>query len=156
MKYRRACIVVFVLAAVCAVLFSCRPRGVLSAREMEDILVDLHKCDGVMYAAGYDISSSVTEQKYYAVLLEKRGITQAQFDSSLMWYTNHPQRFDKIYPRVKERLKAELGQLQEEDAGTLVAKEPLRESRKLRPLGDVMDEHLHGFKPVILRQTKEK
>ena len=40
-------------------------------------------------------------------MLEKHGTTQAEFDSSLVWYTAHPQLFDKIYPKVIARLSAE-------------------------------------------------
>ena len=40
-------------------------------------------------------------------MLEKHGITQSQFDSSLVWYTAHPVFFDKIYPKVQAELKAE-------------------------------------------------
>ena len=44
---------------------------------------------------------------YYAQVMEKHGITQAEFDSSLVWYTAHPSLFDKIYPKVLAELKAE-------------------------------------------------
>ena len=150
------CLCITLLVLGCLLLGSCRPRGILSSREMEDILVDLHIGDGIMYVAGYDISSSDTEQRIFAVLLEKRGVTQAQFDSSLVWYTNHPQRFDKIYPRVCARLTAERNALELGGAETL---QPVRHSavnRKLRPLDELMEEQMHGFKPLILRQTKEK
>ena len=144
------------VALLCVCMASCRPRGVLSPREMEDLLVDLHIGDGIMYVGGYDISSSDAEQRIYAVLLEKRGVTQAQFDSSLVWYTNHPQRFDKMYPRICARLEEKQRQLQEGVADELRPAAPVREQRKLRPLDQLMDEQIHGFKPLILRQTKEK
>jgi hypothetical protein len=44
---------------------------------------------------------------YYKNVLNKHGITQAQFDSSLVWYTDNPQIFNKIYPKVIERLDAD-------------------------------------------------
>ena len=40
-------------------------------------------------------------------MLDKHGITQAEFDSSLVWFTDNPQIFNKIYPKVIERLEAD-------------------------------------------------
>ena len=44
------------------------------------------------------------------MVLEKHGITQAQFDSSLVWYTANPQLFDKIYPKVLAAIEEEKDQ----------------------------------------------
>ena len=40
-------------------------------------------------------------------MLERHSVTQAEFDSSLVWYTAHPQLFDKIYPKVMADLQKE-------------------------------------------------
>ena len=39
--------------------------------------------------------------------MAKHGVTQAQFDSSLVWYTDHPLLFNRVYPKVLDQLKAE-------------------------------------------------
>ena len=85
----------------------CRPRGVLSNREMRDVLYDLHRVDGALQVAGYHYSHDQEVAAYYKNVLNKHGITQAQFDSSLVWYTDNPQIFNKIYPKVIERLDAD-------------------------------------------------
>ncbi len=96
------------LLSVLAVIFSgCRPRGILSSREMRSLLVDLHKTDGMLQVNGWQISNDEVRDIYYAQVLEKHGTTQAQFDSSLVWYTAHPQFFNKIYPKVLKELEAE-------------------------------------------------
>lgn len=86
----------------------CRPKGVLSSREMRDVLYDLHRTDGAIQVAGYNYSHDEELAAYYKSVLDKHGITQAQFDSSLVWYTDNPQRFNKIYPKVVARLEADL------------------------------------------------
>lgn len=86
-------------------LLSCRPSGVLSSRQMRDILFDLHYADAVLQVAGYNYGHDEALAKYYQSVLDKYGVTQAQFDSSLVWYTDNPQIFDKIYPRVMTRLE---------------------------------------------------
>ena len=88
-------------------LAGCRPRGVLSSREMRSVLHDLHRADAILQVAGYNYGHDEALAKYYQQVLAKHGITQAQFDSSLVWYTDHPQRFDKIYPKVVADLEAE-------------------------------------------------
>ena len=74
---------------------------------MREVMVDLHKTDALLQVSGLQHGHNEAEDIYYALVLERHGITQAQFDSSLVWYTAHPQLFDKIYPRVLNDLKAE-------------------------------------------------
>ncbi len=86
---------------------SCRPHGVLSSRQMRLVMADLHKTDALLQVSGLQHGHNDAEDIYYALVLEKHGITQAEFDSSLVWYTAHPQLFDKIYPRVMTQLAKE-------------------------------------------------
>ena len=88
-------------------LAGCRPRYVLSSKQMRAVLHDLHRADAILQVAGYNYGNDEALAKYYQRVLDKHGITQAQFDSSLVWYTDHPQRFDKIYPRVVASLEEE-------------------------------------------------
>lgn len=85
----------------------CRPKGILHSGEMRRVLADLHKTDALVQSLGLQYGHDEALNIYYAQVLEKHGITQAQFDSSLVWYTAHPVLFDKIYPKVQADLKAE-------------------------------------------------
>lgn len=105
MKSKGVNIVCFLLIAIAFV--GCRPRTVLSNREMRDVLYDLHRVDGAMQIAGYNYGHNQELASYYKSVLDKHGITQAQFDSSLVWFTDNPQIFNKIYPKVLERLEAD-------------------------------------------------
>ncbi len=94
------------LLALC--LVGCaRPDDVMRAGKMEDVLYDLHIAEGIIYARGYAYGHDSLVAKYYESVLAKHGITQAEFDSSLVWYTDHPLRFNKIYPKVIARLEAD-------------------------------------------------
>lgn len=79
----------------------------LSSREMRDVMVDLHKTDAMLQISGLRFNEYEERDKYYAAVMEAHGTTQAQFDSSLVWYTAHPQFFNKIYPKVLAKLEAE-------------------------------------------------
>ena len=121
------------LLSVLAILSTgCRPRGILSSREMRSLLVDLHKTDGMLQVNGWQISNDEVRDIYYAQVLEKHGTTQAQFDSSLVWYTAHPQFFNKIYPKVLKELEAEETAFNELYAEELsaVARQPAEENRQ--------------------------
>jgi len=99
---------ILILLIITVAFVSCRPKGILHSREMRKVLVDLHKTDAMLQIAGYTtINNPEARTIYYAQVLERHGITQAEFDSSLVWYTAHPQLFDKIYPKVLADLKAE-------------------------------------------------
>ena len=74
---------------------------------MRNVLYDLHRADGAIQTAGYNYSHDQEVAGYYKNILDKHGITQAQFDTSLVWYTNNPQIFNKIYPKVVARLEAD-------------------------------------------------
>ena len=69
--------------------------------------MDLHKTDALLQMSGLGMKDQEAKQIYYAQVLEQHGVTQAQFDSSLVWYTAHPQLFNKIYPKVLAELEAE-------------------------------------------------
>ena len=88
-------------------LTGCRPKGILHSWEMRDILIDLHKTDALLYTKRVRNGDFEGRTIYYAQVMEKHGTTQAQFDSSLVWYTAHPNLFNKIYPKVLAELKEE-------------------------------------------------
>lgn len=106
MKRWKPYIVVLTLCVIFPTLSGCRPKGILHSWEMRELLVDLHKTDALLQISGLQYNQE-KKNYYYAQVLEKHGTTQAQFDSSLVWYTAHPKLFDKIYPKVLKELKEE-------------------------------------------------
>lgn len=96
------------ILCVALAMVGCRPDGVLSNKEMRDVLYDLHRMDGALQTAGYNYGHDEEVSAYYQSVLDSHGITQAQFDSSLVWFTDNPQIFNKIYPNVVARLQADM------------------------------------------------
>ncbi len=97
----------FIVAVVLNVFFeSCgnRPEGVLNSRKMEDLLVEMHVLEGTLRASGNYYGSGSDTRQYYDVLFEKYGVSLADFDSSLVWYTKHPKEFERIYVNVMGRI----------------------------------------------------
>lgn len=77
-----------------------RPRGVMNEKKMTEVFTELHKLDGVLFEKGILYGQYLERNKYYIGLLKKYDITQAEFDSSLVWYTKHPKKYEKIYENV--------------------------------------------------------
>ena len=107
-----------------------RPEGVLSKRKMQAVLYDLHKTEGIMQAAGYQYGRDYETSVYYQSTLAKHHITQAQFDSSLVWYTDHPLLFNRVYPKVLDKLKKEQEKYEQLSADALDIKSKIRAAKK--------------------------
>ncbi len=112
-------ILVFTLCSLLLILSGCRPKGILHSWELRALLYDLHRMDALLQVSGKQYESDEVRNIYYASVLEKHGVTQAQFDSSLVWYTAHPQLFDKIYPKVIARLMEDEQQFEASHAAEL-------------------------------------
>lgn len=82
-----------------------RPNDVLSRGKMEDVLYDYHLMQGIIDQLP---SEERTEkaQDYINAVYEKHGITEAQFDSSVVYYNRHTKDLYKIYNNLKERYTA--------------------------------------------------
>ena len=141
-----------ILIAVLMVFGGCRPRGVLSSKQMQEVLYDLHRTDAILQCWGMDYGHDEAVAKYYEVTLEKHGVTQAQFDSSLVWYTDHPSRFDKIYPKLRARVE------KEKELYELAVQEDKdkqnRTERDLPPIEEVMQRNLHGLPSELWKEEK--
>ncbi|MBQ9357269.1 MAG: DUF4296 domain-containing protein [Prevotella sp.] len=82
------------------------PKQYIQPDDMEDILVDYHLAKAMALEGGmpqYDRNYS--QSLLTAAVLAKHGVTQAEFDSSLVYYYTRSDRFDPIYKRVAERLE---------------------------------------------------
>lgn len=134
------------LILICVAMIGCRPRGVLTSKELRDLLYDLHRVDGAAQVAGYNYGHNQELASYYQSVLDKHGVTQAQFDSSLVWYTDHPQIFNKIYPRVVARLQVDM------DSEEALRNERIAEKRSKQ---DTKTEELEAKQKIVLRSFDE-
>lgn len=93
--------------AVCACLCACKPGvpgHVLSEAVMEDVLFDYHLAQGMA-----ELGDSMEQRRYLYVqaVFRKHGITEAQFDSSMVWYLANASYLNDIYQRLGARFDAE-------------------------------------------------
>ncbi len=83
-----------------------RPDAVISDAKMENVLYDFH----IAKAMGEEVpySDSYKRVLYIESVYRKHGITQADFDTSMVWYARHPDALTKVYEKVNQRLKTEI------------------------------------------------
>jgi len=98
-------ILISIIPMLLCMMLACedKPDGLLSKGEMEDVLYDYH-------IAQYMAASLPFEERYKSYLyvdavFEKHGITEAQFDSSLVYYNRHTDEIRDIYQHVQRKLE---------------------------------------------------
>lgn len=96
------------LVAAIALLSSCKPSvppEYIQPDDMEDLIYDYHLAQGI--ASQQDGNQDYNRVLTFELVLKKHGLTQAQFDSSLVYYYTRADRFQEIYKHVQERLDTE-------------------------------------------------
>jgi hypothetical protein len=97
----------FILVAL--MLLACKPqvpKQYIQPDEMEDILYDYHVSQA-MGKTEYGGNSDYERNRLFQAVLKKHHITEAEFDSSLVYYYSRLDRFQIIYQHVNNRLADE-------------------------------------------------
>ena len=81
-----------------------KPEGLLTQDEMVAVLTDIHLIEGARTGLVIMGDSVGGVNEHYKAFFEKHNVTQAQYDSSFVYYSKNPVVFDKIYERVIENL----------------------------------------------------
>jgi hypothetical protein len=82
-----------------------RPDTVISDAQMESFLYDYHLAKAMGNELPY--GENYKRTLYMDYVLRKHGLTQAMFDTSMVWYARNPEVMSKIYERLSERMKKE-------------------------------------------------
>lgn len=88
------------------------PSEYIQPDDLEDILYDYHVSQAIVKESRYTSGNSNTDNDYqknvnFLAVLKKHGVTEAVFDSSLVYYYSHADKLKSIYERVHERLNDE-------------------------------------------------
>ena len=94
------------IAFISMLLVGCkvkRPDTVIPESTMENLLYDYH----IAKSLGDDVNHNENYKKalYIDAVFNKYGITQAEFDSSMVWYTRHTEILAQVYEKVTAKLK---------------------------------------------------
>lgn len=94
------------ISLLCLLLTACAPKepsGVLSPSRMEQVLMDYHLAQGL-----YDTQGGGETRRYELLqsVFRKHHITEAEFDSSMVWYSTNSEKLAEIYARIDQRVQA--------------------------------------------------
>ncbi len=94
------------------------PDNVIGEGDMVDVLVDMHRAEALIQMnSGKYYNDSIKKTLKQSVLM-KYGYTQADFDTSLVWYGHHIDRYVKIYDKVIARLQKDERAAEKEQANS--------------------------------------
>ena len=111
MKHRALHLVSFLVAGI-VILSACKPTvpsKYLQPDEMEDLMYDYFVSRGIV-----DTKHGMSDyQNRYNIeaVLRQHGLTQAEFDSSLVYYYNNMEQMNVIFTNIQKRLSEEALQL---------------------------------------------
>ncbi|MDR2131327.1 MAG: DUF4296 domain-containing protein [Odoribacteraceae bacterium] len=91
------------ITSLVIVLLSCS-RAPLSEKRFTDLLIDLHTAEAILSDARVVPVGEQEKYMYYTGLFNKYGITRAEFDSCVCYYSRQTSRYEKIYESVTDVL----------------------------------------------------
>ncbi len=107
------------------------PKGIIPQKQMEQILYDVHLAEGVMEEYPSHYRDLPAKQGLMAGVFAKNNITKMEFDSSLVYYSGHLDKYMKVYEAVNKRLQT--------DRDTIAEYLARYERSLLSPEGDSVD-----------------
>lgn len=82
--------------------------GIIPSDKMELILYDYHCAQSMAEIAGD--SAEYRRFLYIHSVFQKYGVTEAQFDSSMIWYSADAALLEQMYQHINERMEREMGE----------------------------------------------
>ncbi|MCC8143591.1 MAG: DUF4296 domain-containing protein [Tannerellaceae bacterium] len=93
-------IILSVLTLLLAVACGKTPRGVLSEKKMQSVYLDMQLAEAMINADSKEYADVEKKEALYESVFRKHKITQAVYDSSLVWYGANLDVFVRVYDRV--------------------------------------------------------
>lgn len=87
---------------------SCNDRNILSRDEMTSVLYDIQIAEAMYHTRQSDFMNIESKDALIAGILKKHDITQAQLDSSLVWYSDNVELYLKVNDSVLATLNRDL------------------------------------------------
>lgn len=79
------------------------PGDIIQPDAMEDLLYDYHLASSMENSLPY--TENYKKLSYQNYVFKKHQVTQAEFDSSMVWYTRHSAILSEMYGRLRDRYK---------------------------------------------------
>ena len=117
MRFRSGNILVAFLFSLTVIIFSCNkpktviPAGVLTEKEMIPVLTDVHIAQAAATAFDPKDTSAYTMDELLDAILRNHHIERTVYDSSISFYTRHPELMKAMYDEVINELSKKQGEV---------------------------------------------
>lgn len=99
---------IFLLLSLFITSCSERPDYVMSEGKMKSVLIDMYKADAYLGSGAPKYGSDSMRRVLRQSILAKHGVTQAEFDSTLVWYGHHIDDYVELYTEIEADLNEQL------------------------------------------------
>jgi hypothetical protein len=98
---------------VMAMILSCSkvPKGILPERKMKEVLIDMQLAENMISSNYAAYPDSARKGALYQAVFRKHGITQAVYDSSLVWYGMNLDLLISIYDLALNDINRQIREL---------------------------------------------
>lgn len=95
------------LAAILALSCTHRRYGdIIPPKKFVNVLVDIHLADGIAVENMSRTNAQLLDSaSLYGSVFKKYDVTRSMFDSTMSFYSEHPDDFQKVYNKVTAKLK---------------------------------------------------
>ena len=129
---------ILLLLAIAASLASCdrTPSGVISRNDMADLIVDLELANAYIDDHIGDFTDDSSKMVLKQSIFKKHGITQQEYDSSLVWYAHNMDDYVRAYNQAIGKLKDRTDKLEKKKndgqmPAEIVTDKPIKEARNI-------------------------
>ncbi|MCM1504836.1 MAG: DUF4296 domain-containing protein [Muribaculum sp.] len=84
------------------------PDYVIKSDDMVELLVDIHKGESILELNRSKYANDSTRKVMKQSIFQRHGVTQEQFDTSLVWYGHNIEKYIEVYDKVIEELEGEI------------------------------------------------
>lgn len=102
-KYILLTVGILTLLAACK--HNSEPKGLMDTATLANFLTEAHIIEGYSEAIVPNKQDSIRINAAYDSLYAKYNITPADYDSSMVYYSHHPDLLEAVYERVTKNLK---------------------------------------------------
>ena len=99
---------ILLLSACIFLLAACKPSmpsDVIKPKKMEDILYDYHFAENIPSGG---LNQDMARSVYLQAVLDKHGVTKAEFDRALQYYSRYTKQLHEIYQHLEKRYDQDL------------------------------------------------
>lgn len=113
---------VWLILLIFPLLFSCHndnnkrtePKSIIPKEKFIRLLTDLHKTDGYFSSIKQNMinDSTLNPKNFFGEVFHKYGVTNKEFQATILYYCYQMPEFEKIYEQVVQNLNQESDSLQ--------------------------------------------